>query len=107
MAGNYTVTAVPPNGVDLPSNFTNARVTLGETTFVDFVLHSSPLIVSVTVAIDPVAPGGYSQVTVRVTTTEGMPLSDVSVSVSTTGGSLSPTSGTTDSKGGSSSLLIS
>jgi parallel beta-helix repeat protein len=65
----------------------------------DFVSHYYPLKVSVTVAIDPVAPENYSQVTVRVTTTEGMPLSDVSVSVSATGGSLSPTSGTTDSKG--------
>ena len=65
----------------------------------DFVSHSSTLNVSVTVAIDPVAPGNYSQVTVRVTTTEGTPLSDASVSVSQTGGSLSPTSGTTDSKG--------
>jgi len=65
----------------------------------DFVTHSYPLNVSVTVAIDPVAPRNYSQVTVRVTTTEGTPLSDVSVSVSATGGSLSPTSGTTDSKG--------
>jgi parallel beta-helix repeat protein len=65
----------------------------------DFVSHSYPLNVSVTVAIDPVAPGNYSQVTVHVTTTEGTPLSDVSVSVSATGGSLSPTSGTTDSMG--------
>jgi parallel beta-helix repeat protein len=64
----------------------------------DFVSPSYPLNVSVTVAIDPVAPRNYSQVTVRVTTTEGTPLIDVSVSVSATGGSLSPTSGTTDSK---------
>ncbi|MCK4735052.1 MAG: carboxypeptidase regulatory-like domain-containing protein, partial [Methanophagales archaeon] len=46
LAGNYTVTADPPSGVDLPSNFTNASITLGETTFVDLVLHSSPLNVS-------------------------------------------------------------
>ena len=65
----------------------------------DFVSPSYPLNVSVTAAIDPVTPGGYSQVTVRVTTTKGTPLSDASVSVSATGGSLSPTSGTTDSKG--------
>jgi len=55
--------------------------------------------VSVTAAIDPVTPRGYSQVTVRVTTTKGTLLSDASVSVSATGGSLSLTSGTTDSKG--------
>ena len=70
-----------------------------ENYLLDFVSHSSPLNVSVTVAIDPVAPRNYSQVTVRVTTTEGTPLSDASVTVSATGGSLSPTSGTTDSKG--------
>ncbi|MEA1938927.1 MAG: NosD domain-containing protein, partial [Pseudomonadota bacterium] len=70
-----------------------------ENYLLDFVSHSSPLNVSVTVAIDPVAPGNYSQVTVRVTTTEGTPLSDASVTVSATGGSLSPTSGTTNSKG--------
>jgi hypothetical protein len=70
-----------------------------ENYLLDFVSHSSPLNVSVTVAIDPVAPGNYSQVTVHVTTTEGTPLSDASVSVSATGGSLSPTSGTTNSMG--------
>ena len=55
--------------------------------------------VSVTKAIDPVTPGGYSQVTVHVSTTEGTPVSDAIVSVSATGGSLSPTSGTTNPKG--------
>lgn len=99
LAGNYTVTAVPPSGVDLPSNFTNASVTLEETTFVDFVLHPSLLYVLVNESLDPVTSGGTTQVTVLVTTTEGTPLSDASVSVSATGGSLSPTSGTTDSKG--------
>ena len=77
----------------------NAGMDAGWLDKVEFMQVMPPLNVSVTAAIDPVTPGGYSQVTVRVTTTKGTPLSDASVSVSATGGSLSPTSGTTDSKG--------
>ena len=39
LAGAYTVTADPPSGANLLSDSTAASVTLGETTFMDFVLH--------------------------------------------------------------------
>jgi parallel beta-helix repeat protein len=58
-----------------------------------------PLYVTVSESPDPVTSGGSSQVTIRVTTTGGTPVSGASVSVSATGGSLSPTSGTTDANG--------
>ena len=57
------------------------------------------LYVTVSESPDPVTSGGTSQVTIRVTTTGGTPVSGASVSVSATGGSLIPTSGTTDANG--------
>jgi V8-like Glu-specific endopeptidase len=58
-----------------------------------------PLYVSISESPDPVTSGGTSLVTVHVTTTGGASVSGASVTVSTTGGSLSPASGTTDSSG--------
>ena len=43
-AGNYTVTAYPPYGMNLVSNSTTASVTLGETTVVNLILREGGII---------------------------------------------------------------
>jgi len=58
-----------------------------------------PIYVKVSESPDPVPSGGTSQVTVLVTTTGGAAVSGANVSVSATGGSLSPVSGSTDASG--------
>ena len=59
---------------------------------------TSTLQVSISESPDPVSSGGTSQVTVHVTS-GGSPVQGASVSVSATCGSLTPTSGSTDSNG--------
>jgi hypothetical protein len=82
------------------SNNTDNGTFLDEILLETYIPPGQTLQVSVSETPDPVTSGGTSQVTVHVTSSaDGSPVQGANVTVSVTGGSITPTSGTTDSNG--------